>query len=173
MFTIFDFFGLMLPIAGLVYGATLGLERGGVLAATVGGVLGAAAGFLVARLALLLPVALISMALRRRSTSDLRSELRSDACLAPNVLLIELRRRGEVGEEDLAVIYDLLLHDSLERRTRGLAALRSAFPELAAAIPEYRADVVDAAARAAVLRLRQRGAGASPAPDAADEVRPI
>jgi hypothetical protein len=146
---------LLLPVAGLVYGAVLGFERGGVLPAIVGAVVGGVTGVLVSRLTLTIPLALIARSLKRRSTADLRSELHSKASLAPNVLLVELRRRGEASEEDLAVVLDLLLDDSLEQRSRGLAALRTAYPELAAKIPEYHFEPLDDAGHAAVTRLRQ------------------
>jgi hypothetical protein len=155
VFTIFDLLGLVLTVAGLVCGAVVGFERGGLLAAVVGAALGGVIGFIASRLALIVPFAVVSIGLRRRSTPDLRSELRSKASLAPNVLLMELRRRGEAGEEDIAVVLDLLLDDSLEQRSRGLAALTSAYPDLAARIPEYRIEPLDDAGRAAVLRLRQ------------------
>jgi hypothetical protein len=155
MFTIFDFFGLVLPIAGLVYGAMVGFEHGGLVPAIVGAALGGAFGIIASRLILIVPVALISWSLKRRSTADLQTELRSKASLAPNVLLMELRRRGEVTEGDLAVIFDLLLDQAMDQRSRGLAALRSAYPELAAKIPEYRFEPLDDASRAAVARLRQ------------------
>jgi hypothetical protein len=155
MFTIFDFFGLILPVAGLVYGSMDGFERGGVMGAIVGGAIGGVTGAIVSRLVLIVPLALISWSLRRRPTADLQAELRSKASLAPNVLLMELHRRGEVGEEDLAVIFDLLLDEAMDQRSRGLAALRSVYPELAAKIPEYRFEPLDDAGRAAVSRLRQ------------------
>jgi hypothetical protein len=155
MFTMFHVFELVLPIAGIVYGAWLGFARGGWLTALVGAVVGGVTGFIAARLILIVPLALLSRKLRQRSTADLQSELRSKASLAPNVLLMELRRRGEAGEGDLAAIFDLLVDESMEQRSRGLAALRSAYPELAARIPEYRFEPLDDAGRAAVSRLRQ------------------
>jgi hypothetical protein len=97
MFTIFDFFGLLLPIVGLVVGATRGFERAGVLGGVVGAALGGVIGIVAARLALIVPLALISWRLGRRSTADLQSELRGKKSLAPNVLLMELKRRGEAA----------------------------------------------------------------------------
>jgi hypothetical protein len=155
MFTIFDFFGLVLSAAGLVVGAVRGFEQGGVLGAIAGAALGVVAGIIASRLILIVPLALVSRNLKRRSSADLQAELRGKASLAPNVLLMELRRRGEVSEEDLAAIFDLLLDQALDQRSRGLAALKSAYPELAAKIPEYRFEPLDDASRAAVTRLRQ------------------
>jgi thioesterase domain-containing protein len=155
VFTLFDFFGLVLPIAGVVVGAMRGFERGGVMGAIMGAALGVVIGVIAARLILIVPVALLSRSLKRRSTAELRTELRGKASLVPNVLLMELRRRGEASDEDLAAIFDLLVDESMEQRSRGLAALRSAYPELAAKIPEYRFEPLDDAGRAAVSRLRQ------------------
>lgn len=155
MFTLFDVLGLVLPIAGIVYGAWLGFARGGWVPAILGAVLGGVTGFIAARLMLVVPQALLSRGQRRRSTADLQAELRAGKSLAPNVLLMELRRRGEADKADLAAVFDLLLADALEQRSRGLAALRSAYPELAAKIPEYRIEPLDDAGRAAVARLRQ------------------
>jgi hypothetical protein len=155
MFTMFHVFGLVLPIAGIVYGAWLGYARGGWVTSLMGAVLGGITGFIAARLMLVVPLALVSWSLRRRSTADLQSELRGRKSLAPNALLMELRRRGEAGKEDLAAVFDLLLDEALDQRSRGLAALRSAFPELAARIPEYRIEPLDEAGRGAVARLRQ------------------
>lgn len=160
MFTIFDFFGLLLPIVGLVVGAMRGFERAGVLGGVVGAALGGVIGIIAARLVLIVPLALISWRLRRRSTADLQAELRGKKSLAPNVLLMELKRRGEAAEEDLAAVLDLLLDDAMDQRSRGQAALRSAYPELAARIPEYRFEPLDEAGRAAVARLRQERSAA-------------
>lgn len=154
MFTMFHVFGLVLPIAGIVYGAWLGFARGGWATALVGAVLGGLTGFIAARLILVVPLGLLSWSLRRRSTADLQSELRGRKSLAPNAVLIELRRRGEVAREDLGAVFDLLLDESLEQRSRGLAALRSAYPELAQKIADYRIEPLDDAGRAAVARLR-------------------
>ena len=160
MFTLFDFFGLLLPVVGLVVGSMRGFEQGGVMGAVVGAALGGVMGVIASRLVLIVPLALLSWRLRRRSTANLQTELRSKASLAPNVLLMELRRRGEASDEDLAVIFDLLVDRALEQRSRGLAALRSAYPELAATIPEYRLEPLDEAGRAAISRLRQERSAA-------------
>jgi hypothetical protein len=156
MFSMFHVFGLALPIAGIVYGAWLGYARGGWLPSVVGAVLGGVTGVVAARLMLVVPFALLSWSQRRRPTAQLQSELRSRKSLVPNVVLMELRRRGEATAEDLAAIYDLLLDEALEQRSRGLAALRTVYPELAAQIPEYRIEPLDDAGRAAVARLRRQ-----------------
>lgn len=155
MFTMSHVFQLVLPIAGVVYGGWLGFARGGWVTAVVGAVLGGLTGFIAARLMLVVPLAHLSWSLRRRSTADLQAELRGRKGLAPNAVLMELRRRGEVAREDLAAVFDLLVDEAREQRSRGLAALRAAYPEFAARIPEYRIETLDDPGRAAVARLRR------------------
>lgn len=104
MFSMFHVFGLVLPIAGIVYGAWLGFARGGWAMALVGAVLGGITGFIAARLMRVVPLALQARGLQRRSTAELQSELRSGKSLAPDALLKELQRRGEAGKEDLEAV---------------------------------------------------------------------
>ena len=118
MFTMFHVFGLVLPIAGIVYGAWIGFARGGWLTALIGAVLGGVTGFVAARLMLVIPVALLARKLRQRSTAELQAQLRGGRSLAPNTLLMELRRRGEVAREDLAAVFDLLVDGAPEQRFR-------------------------------------------------------
>jgi hypothetical protein len=101
MFTMFHVFGLVLPIAGIVYGAWLGFARGGWAMALVGAVAGGIIGFIAARLMVVIPRALLARSLRRRPTAELQSELRGGRSLAPDALLKVLQRRGEAGKEDL------------------------------------------------------------------------
>jgi len=71
------------------------------------------------------------------TNEQLFDELHDPACLPPNILLLELRRRGCDISSELPFICSLLASEEMPRRTAGWAALTSAFPELVGRISGY------------------------------------
>jgi len=159
---------LALVLAGLLawlgarYGGRFG-PTGGIVGALLGGAFGLAAGLgLVAASA-----EYLLRRLRKKSVAELRVELRDPAHRTPNLVLSELKRRGEVSPYDLDAVVAMLEDESRPRRTRGFLALRATFPQLLEAAPDYQPTAGAAERAAAVARLRaaldRRQGGAAPA----------
>lgn len=140
MLSIFHIFAL----AGLVFGASFGAWEGAGRSGAVGLVIGAVAGGLIGLVLGRIPgwLMLRSVAhdLGSKSSDELRGYLRSPGCLTPNCVLLELQRRAEDTRPEIPVILDLLVSTDIRRRSRGWAALNSAFPELAGEISNYCAE---------------------------------
>lgn len=147
---------LALVLAGFLawLGARLGASfgtAGGVVGALLGGALGLAAGLgLVAASA-----EYLLRRLRKKSPAELRAELRDPAHRTPNLVLSQLKQRGEVSPADLDVVIEMLADESEVRRKRGWLALHGAFPDLLKTIPNYSPAVGAEERAAAVAALRQ------------------
>jgi hypothetical protein len=146
---------LALVLAGVLawLGARLGGAfgtTGGVVGALTGGALGLAVGLgLVAASA-----EYLLRRLRKKSVAELRGELRDPAHRTPNLVLAELKRRGEASPDDLDVVIALLADESEVRRKRGFLALHGAFPALLKATPEYNTTASAEVRTAAVAAIR-------------------
>jgi hypothetical protein len=143
-----------LVLAGVLAwaGARLGGPgtTGSIVGALLGGALGLAVGFgLVAASA-----EYLLRRLRKKSVAELRAELRDPAHRTPNLVLSQLKQRGEVSPDDLDVVIALLADESEVRRKRGWLALHGAFPELLKVVPDYRTTAGAAERMQAVARLR-------------------
>ena len=155
MFTLFH----LLVLAGIGFGLALGASVGSKLFGIVGGIIGAALGvylgFVVGRIPEMLVLRLVVRDFRPKSSEELRAHLHSPNCLTPNLVLLELRSRGENIRRELPVVVDLLTSEDVGRRGHGWAALTSAFPELVEKIHGYSVgDTVDECRRKTEL-LRQ------------------
>ena len=137
MFTLFDLFELLGPLAGATIGAIAGL-RFGVQLAVIGAVLGFVVGRIVGRLPTIMMLKSLHRSLSKMSPEHLRADLRAPRCLIPNIILLELSSRGENIMQDLPVVLDLLESPDTSRRGFGWAAITSAYPELVQKIPGYR-----------------------------------
>jgi hypothetical protein len=138
MFTLlFHLLPLMGLAVGLAMGLTWGITRFGWLPGLACGLAGAFVGFMLARLPGAILLARAIHALKRRSTPDLRDELYTDRLATVNLILGELRARGEDTPEDRAFVLDLMASDDYNDRCRGWAALMTAYPEEAERIPGY------------------------------------
>lgn len=144
MFTLFHalvFVGLGI---GAIFGARAGLAMFGAVGGVVGGVAGAIAGCTLGRIPHLLALRSVARDLRSKSVAELRVDIQSLGCLAPNCALLELHRRGEDICQELPKVLDLLVSEDVVQRGRGWAALTSAFPALAEQVRDYRiGDSVD------------------------------
>jgi hypothetical protein len=135
MFTLFDLARPACALLGASLGALAGHRLAGAPGAGVGVVAGAPIGHFVGRLAVRAGLRPLQRELEGQSTSELKTALRDERCLTPNLVLLELRRRSEVSPEDLRAVIAMLTSE--RRRPYGWAALTSAFPELAAKVPGY------------------------------------
>ncbi len=101
----------VLPVADLVVGAVYGAWLGsffGLAIGAVGGVVGAILGFVPGSMSLILATLVFQHQYSKKSLEELRQMLRDPMCLAPNIVLLELRSRGEDLERELPVVFDML-----------------------------------------------------------------
>ncbi len=137
MLTLFD----LLKLFGLVLGAAIGGSFGwnslGIIGGVVGAIAGSICGGLIGQLPLAILLKLVAKKHTRLSSAQLRQQLRDDQCPIPNILLLELRRRGEDISIELPFVHSLLSSPDMHRRITGWAALTSAYPQLTAAVPDY------------------------------------
>lgn len=135
MFTLFDVIQLMSPIVGAIVGGSVGGEQGiafGILGAVVGGFIGLRLGAI--------PTKLMIRSARKdfdRLSIDELEAMLVDAGWTPNLILMELKARGESVDKHLPFVLSLLQHDDLHCRTKGYAALLSAFPAIAKSLKGY------------------------------------
>jgi hypothetical protein len=162
---LFTLFGHLLPLLGLFSGAavglTMGFSRGGFSGALFGFVAGAVLGLLCGNLPGTVLRAILSFQLRRKTSGDLRTSVRNGECRLVNLATSELRRRGEIVQDDIDFVLDMLVSIHHDDRCRGWAALITAFPELATEIEEYSPVAPLEDSRAKVDRLRHSVAAAS------------
>jgi hypothetical protein len=142
--TIFE----MIPFCGIFFGILLGIKigshfggiAGGFGGFLIGAVVGGIFGRIVGRLTLMGTVKLLHRDFSKKTVEELRTMLHDPNCLAPNVLILELGKRGEKTDQELPVVLDLLRSPLRDRRIRGWYALASVFPERAKIISDYRID---------------------------------
>lgn len=153
MFTLFDLIQLMSPIVGAIVGAAVGGEYGiaiGVVGALLGGFIGLKFGAI--------PTKMMIRSTRKDFASLTNSELEGrlvDSEWIPNLILLELKARGEDVGKHLSFVFSLLTHDDLHCRAKGYAALLSAFPELAKNLRGYNPSDSAEACRQAVATTNQ------------------
>ncbi|MGV3661577.1 MAG: hypothetical protein ACO1TE_15425 [Prosthecobacter sp.] len=151
MFTVFDLVQLLGPIMGMIIGGAVGAEFSvvlGIVGALAGGMLGLHLGWL--------PTKWMIMSARRKmdafTSADLEAQLNA-SCWTPNFILLELRSRGEDIGKHLPFVLDLMQHEEPFYRTRGYAALLSAFPEKAQELRAYNPTHSAERCRAAVTAM--------------------
>lgn len=158
MFTIFHLFRLVGPLLGLMVGFDAG-HRFGTIGCLVGTIAGGYLGLLAGRFPSQLSNWLIFRQLAKEATPQLWSDLKDEAYLMPNYVLLELKRRGEPMAEALNLVLSMLMSDDRPRRLRGFAAFLSGFPELARRMDGYSPDAPDAERREAVNDLKSSLSG--------------
>lgn len=137
MLTIFDLMRLLGTLIGIVVGGGIGLQTLGMIGLIVGVVFGAFVGGYVGSIPLLLAVKGARKKFAAITINELREKLIDDNCRIPNLILLELKARGENIEHDLPFVHSLLTSEETAKRGFGWAALNSAFPEQVATIPGY------------------------------------
>jgi hypothetical protein len=162
VFTAFDLFVIVAICAGFVLGLAGGAKLFGAAGGLVGALVGGYAGFTLGCLPEWLVLRSLSLGLARETSAGLRSWLHSQNCPIPNLVFLELQRRGEDVQQEFGVVLDLLGSEELAQRTRGWAALTSAFPELAEQVQDYRLgdSVEECRRKTAELRNMHPGAEA-------------
>jgi hypothetical protein len=138
-FTVFDLIWVVAPIVLTGIGIAVGRQFG-----LVGGIVGAVLGFLAGCYVGQLPTLRQVRSFGRRAAGMTAAELRAylhapvlDLNYPPNFVLLELNRRREVILSDLWAIFDMLESTEVERRRCAVAAITSAFPEIADEAPDY------------------------------------
>jgi hypothetical protein len=135
MFTLFDLFQVLGPIFGFIIGGAFGAEYGVPL-----GIAGALCGGYLALHLGRLPTKLMVRSARKDFAPFLVSDLEAKldgGCWAPNLILMELKARGEDVTKHLPFVLSLLQDEEFFRRTRGYAASLSAFPNDARELADY------------------------------------
>ena len=137
MFTLFDLIRV-LAIAGVAVSlGAIGWNTFGTLGCVLGVAFGFVLGGIIGQLPLLVGLKWISLRFDRMTDEQLVDELHDPACLTPNILLLELNRRGYDIHRELPFVQSFLASDQMHRRTAGWAALTSALPQLAGRISGY------------------------------------
>jgi hypothetical protein len=137
MVTIFHLLMLVAVVGGAALGAALGWNVFGVIGAIAGAVVGLLAGGALGQIPMVVGMLMVERRYEKMTTDALREHLHAGECATPNLVLLELHRRGENIEEELPLLQTLLASEDVQQRTRGWAALRSAFPERAAQMAGY------------------------------------
>jgi hypothetical protein len=130
MVTLLDVFAILLSLTGFLFGGLWGARFGA--AGAIGGTLaGGALGLFLGRLPTRMVISRARRELAPLSSVELRARLRQADCWTPNVLLLELRSRGEDIRFALPLVLGLMEAECPCHRVKGFAALLSAFPEVA------------------------------------------
>ena len=122
---------------GCIFGGAMGASSFSVLGGVVGAITGGYAGLVVGSLPEFFALRSLARDIGGKTSGELREYLHREECKVPNVVLLELKRRGEEIRSELSVVLDLLVSENMDKQSRGWAALESAFPELAQQIPQY------------------------------------
>ena len=148
----------LLMIGGGFVGGSIGAEIGSKYYGTIGGITGALIfgliGLLVGRIPYALAVISITNEVKRKSVEELHASLRGVGPMCPNYVLLELQARGEDIEQHLPFILAMMEAPDAAYRQRGVAALYSAFPDLAKQLHDYRIHGSAEARHEAVEKLR-------------------
>jgi hypothetical protein len=153
--TIFHFLIFFGVGIGFLLGLAVGTKLYGIAGGITGALIGGYAGFVVGGLPEFLVIHSFACCLARKTSAELRTFLRSPGCQIPNLILLELQRRGEDVWPELEAVVELLVAEEVGRRGCGWAALASAFPDLAAQLNDYCLGDSVAECRRKTSRLRR------------------
>ena len=135
-FTFFDLLALLGALSGLLLGGLWGVQRYGVLGGIGGACAGMAAGSGLRWLPWALVFGVMVLRLRCQSSAHLRASLREETCPF-DLVLLELSQRGEDIRQDLGAILEWLASENGNARVNAWLGFMSAFPKVAAEIPDY------------------------------------
>ena len=121
------FFG---TIAGIMFGASLGYNLG-IICAILCSMFGGIIIFLFGRWINLIMLRKTYHTIAHLTSVELREQLHAQDCFIPNLILLELRFRGEDITSELPLIFNLMQSKYVDHRMRGFAAFLSAFPDMA------------------------------------------
>ena len=148
MFTLYHLIRLLGMVGGATALGAVGWNTFGLPGCVAGAPFGLVLGAIVGQLPLVIALKLLSQRLEQMTDEQLTDELHDPACRTPNLLLLELNRRGVDIQRELHFVQSLLASDEMHRRVAGFAALTSAFPELLDRIPDYSPTATTAECRA-------------------------
>ena len=139
--TVFEVIPLFFVLFGTTSGLLVGDQYGG-LGLMAGSLVGGIIGWCCWRIIFfgIYKLAELNSGFRRKSNEQLRAMLRDPHCKNPTLVLLELGVRKQNMEQELPVIYEMLISPIQERRRRGWFTLASVFPEQAKLISDYRSD---------------------------------
>jgi len=137
MITIFHLLQFLGLLIGAFVGARLGYTALGVIGACLFAPLLAYVGYRLGNLAWIWVLRSEKKKFQKESTQELIAGLNGKYAFCPNIVLAELRIRGEDISAFLPYLCDLMISKDVYTRNRGWIALRSALPEYAALIPSY------------------------------------
>jgi hypothetical protein len=155
MITLFDLFKMMAALGLAAVGGSLGWKAAGWMGGILGGGVGLIFGVFLGGLPWKLTVWRTRRELSTKPTDQLLSELREHRTLMPNFILLELAARGHDIRAEMPVILDLLGSQEFHRRTRGWAAMCTAFPATAGEMKSYSPAHPVERCRAEVQRIQQ------------------
>ncbi len=115
----------------------LGWNSFGIIGCAIGVPVGLILGGLLGQIPLVVGLNWISRRFDRLTNDELLAQLHDANCCTPNLHLLELNRRGYDIRRELPHVHSLLVSPDMNRRTKGWAALISAFPEMVDIIPGY------------------------------------
>lgn len=139
----------------LCAGLGLGLRLGGLGWGIAGGIVGWIVGLQIARIPFMMWLKSAARELYARSTDELRASLLDGTTLTPQLVCLEIRRRGEDTPEDLAYIIAMMESDDKNTRKSGWSALTSAWPQEAKQIRGYSPTAPPTDCRTKVSALRR------------------
>jgi hypothetical protein len=137
MITLFHVFQMLGLLVGAMIGARLGFSVFGITGACILAPLLAYFGFRLGNLPWIWVLRSEKKKFQKESTKDLIDGLRGKYAFCPNIVLAELRIRGEDITAFLPYLQDLMVSPDVYTRNRGWVALKSALPEYALLIPSY------------------------------------
>jgi hypothetical protein len=135
---LFYFLMLCTGFVGAVTGAEFGANLFGTIGGIAGALLGGFLGFVIGCFPFVFAMISTSTDVERKSVEELHASLRGEGPMCPNFVLLELQARGENIEQHLPFILAMMEAPDVAYRQRGLAALYSAFPDLAKELHDYR-----------------------------------
>lgn len=137
MLTLFELLRWTLAVVGMLVLGSFGWNSLGFIGAVIGLPIGLVFGAMIGQVPLFLCLYWMAQRLNRMTEEQLLDELHAPSCPTPNLLLLELRRRGYDIYRELEYVHGLLASREVRQRTAGWAALNSAFPELVDRVSGY------------------------------------
>lgn len=132
---------LLILVLATCLGLAFGKEYGGTIGAIVGCLMAGAAGYILCVLISRQQTRILVKSVRKeyadRTTQELRDILHGGNTLTPNLILMELRLRGDNIDRDIYPVLRMLESDHHQIRVLGYAALRTAYFYLKTFICDY------------------------------------
>jgi len=155
MITAFDLLQWILPVILAAFGAGFGSGFAGNTGAVAGAALGIVGGIYLGGLPWKRVARSTLRELSQKTTEELLHDLHSQRTFMPNFCLLALASRDYDITTEIPTILNLLESEHFHHRTRGWAAMLTAFPNIANALSPYSPAHSLESCRANVQRVRQ------------------